>query len=61
MATTGQWLKMPYGENGNAVGSCTMPFGLRCQAGTMHALLCASPIAHDLSVLVSWEVPPSLG
>ena len=58
MATTGQWLKMPYGQNGNAIGSCAMPFGLRCQAGTMHVLLCAS-IVHGLRVPVSWEVPPS--
>jgi hypothetical protein len=58
MATTGQWLKMPYGQNENAAGSCTMLFGLRCQAGTVHVLLCAS-IALDLRVPVSWEVPPS--
>jgi hypothetical protein len=58
MATTGQWLKMPYGQNANAVGSCAMPFGLRCQAGTLHVLLCAS-IASGLKVPVSWEVPPS--
>ena len=59
MATTGQWLKMPFGQNGNAVGSYTMPFGLRCQAGTVHALLRASRIAHGLSVPISWGVPPS--
>ena len=38
MATTGQWLKMLYGQNGNAVGSCAMPFGLCCQIGTVHLL-----------------------
>jgi hypothetical protein len=39
MVTTGQWLKMPYGQNGNAVGSCAMPFGLRCQAGAVYVRL----------------------
>jgi hypothetical protein len=58
MATTGQWLKMLYGQNGNAVGSCAMLFGLRCQIGTVHLLLCPS-IAHGRRVPVSWEVPAS--
>ena len=61
MATTGQWLKMPSGQNGNAGGSRAVPFGLLCQAGTMHALLCVSRIAPGLSVPGSWEVPPSSG
>jgi hypothetical protein len=61
MATTGQWLKMPSGQNGNAGGSCAVPFGLRCQAGILHTLLRALRIAHGLSVPVSWEVPPSSG
>jgi hypothetical protein len=66
MATTRQWLNLPYGHNGDAIGVCVMSFGLlkRCLCGkaeTLHVLLPAFCITYSLRVPISGGVPSSSG
>jgi hypothetical protein len=66
MATTRQWLNLPYGHNGNAIGVCVMSFGLlkhclRNQAETLHVLLPTYCIAYCQRVPIFRGVPLSSG
>jgi hypothetical protein len=66
MATTRQWLNLPYGHNSDALGVCVMSFGLlkRClcsKAETLHVLLPAFCIAYSPPVPIFRGVPLSSG
>ncbi len=66
MATTRQWLNLPYGHNGNAIGVCVMSFGLLkhwqySKAESLHVLLPAFCIAYSQRVPISGGVPSSSG
>jgi hypothetical protein len=66
MATTRQWLNLPYGHNGNALGACEMSFGLLkyCPCNkveTLHVLLPAFCIAHSLRLPISGGILISSG
>jgi hypothetical protein len=66
MATTRQWLNLPYGHNSDAIGVCVMSFGLlkHCQCGkaeTLHVLLPAFCIAISQRVPIFGGVSSSPG
>ncbi len=66
MATTRQWLNLPYGHNSDAVGAWVMFFGLlkhwQCgKAGTLYVLLPAFCVAICQRVPIFGGVPSSPG
>jgi hypothetical protein len=66
MATTGLWLNLPYGHNGDTIEVCIMSFGLfkhspSSKAKTLHVLLPVFCIAYSQSVPIFGEVPSSSG